>query len=133
MRCLHCGKRIGLLRSLQDRQFCSDDHRLRAKRMYSARLARGSSVDYEDGWVVTANEIQGSEKKPQASFGVGSGVLLVVITLSLTLLLPHSDHPMPQSLRLFEDAMPVGALVMPPRFGDSLAPRCETFRLEAGD
>lgn len=97
MRCLHCGKRIGLLRSLQDRQFCSDDHRLRAKRMYSARLARGSSVDYEDGWVVTSSEIQSNEKKTQASFGVGSGVLLVVITLALTLLLPHADQAMPKS------------------------------------
>lgn len=92
MRCLHCGKRIGLLRGLQDRQFCSEDHRLRAKRMYSARMARGSSVDYEDGWVVTASEIQASEKKSSASFGVGSGALLVVITLALTLLLPHAGQ-----------------------------------------
>ena len=97
MRCLHCGKRIGLLRSLQDRQFCSEDHRVRAKRMYSARMARGSSVDYEDGWVVTANEIQANEKKSQASFGVGSGALLVVITLALTLLLPRADQSMLKS------------------------------------
>jgi len=65
--------------------------------MYSARMARGSSVDYEDGWVVTANEIQANEKKSSASFGVGSGVLLVVVTLALTLLLPHADQAMPKS------------------------------------
>lgn len=97
MRCLHCGKRIGLLRSFQDRQFCTDDHRLRAKRMYSARMSRGSSVDYEDGWVVASTEIEAGEKKTQASFGVGSGVLLVVITLALTLLLPHADQTMGKS------------------------------------
>jgi hypothetical protein len=59
--------------------------------MYSARMARGSSVDYEDGWVVTASEIQ-TEKKTQAGFGVGSGAVLVVVTLALTLLLPHADQ-----------------------------------------
>lgn len=59
--------------------------------MYSARMARGSSVDYEDGWVVTSSEIQ-SESKSKAGFGVGSGVLLVMVTLALTVLLPHANQ-----------------------------------------
>jgi len=96
MRCLHCSKRIGLLRRLSDRQFCCDEHRRIARRAYSVRVARDARnvVEYEDSWLVTAADLQGKpNQKP--GFGVGSGLVLVGITLALVLLLPRSDGTLP--------------------------------------
>ena len=49
MQCFLCGKKIGLLRSLTDQQYCSPDHR-REARLASSRALR----DEEDleSWAV---------------------------------------------------------------------------------
>jgi hypothetical protein len=81
---------------LSDRQFCCDEHRRIARRAYSLRSARDhrNVAEYEESWLVTAADLQG---KPQqkASFGLGSGLLLVGITLALVLALPRSDGTLP--------------------------------------
>src|ERR1051325_8591624 len=90
MRCLHCRKKIGLLRRWVDRQFCCDDHRRRTRQAYSARLARDLAREdpFEDAWLVTLNT---PRKAKSASFGPGSGILLVVVATVLVLFLPAGD------------------------------------------
>lgn len=96
MRCLHCSKRIGLLRRLSDRQFCSDEHRRIARRAYSVRVARDARnvVEYEDSWLVTAADLHGKPTQ-KSGFGIGSGLVLAGITLALVVLLPRSDGTLP--------------------------------------
>jgi len=102
MRCLHCSKRIGLVRRVVDRQFCSDEHRRKARRAYSARMARDLEETFEEDWLVTAGT-----KKKTASFGPGSALFMVVATVMLALFLPsdqQSPSPAPSYLP------PTGAL-----------------------
>lgn len=94
MRCLHCGKKIGTIRQLLDRQFCSRSHRRQAKRV-SARVVRDleSQDVYEDGWLATATA---AKKRPPA-FSAGSGILLVVMATLLVLFLPSGEQrPTPE-------------------------------------
>lgn len=96
MRCLHCKTKIGLVRRLVDRQFCSDDHRRKARRVYSARLARDWAHEemFEDGWIVHAN----APIKRKSTFGPGSGVLAVVLAAVLVMFLPSGpQQPLPPS------------------------------------
>ena len=87
MLCLHCSKNIGLVRRLVDRQFCSDAHRRKAQLVYSARAVRDYAYDeaYEDGWIARATA---PPKRKSASFGPGTGVLLVALTTVMVMLLP---------------------------------------------
>jgi hypothetical protein len=55
MRCLHCGKRIGLLRGLKDRQLQRSPQAAGEEDI--PRMARRFR-HLRDGWVVTANEIE---------------------------------------------------------------------------
>ncbi len=47
MRCLHCGKRISLLRKLSDSEFCSDDHRQEFRQQQSD-LALARLIDAQN-------------------------------------------------------------------------------------
>jgi hypothetical protein len=87
MRCLHCSKNIGVVRRLVDRQFCCDAHRRKARQIYSARAARDYAHDdaFEDGWIARATA---PVKRKSASFGPGTGVLLVVVTTLMIMFLP---------------------------------------------
>jgi hypothetical protein len=87
MRCLHCSRRIGLIRRVVDRQFCCDDHRRKARLAYSARVSRDLEEPYEDGWLVTTGT-----KKKAASFGPGSALLMVIATVLLAMFLPSSQQ-----------------------------------------
>jgi len=97
MRCLHCRKKIGLLRRWVDRQFCSDNHRRKARQAYSARLTRDMVHDeaFEDAWLVTLNS---PRKQKGTGFGAGSGILLVVAATVLVLFLPSSEQQVQTSV-----------------------------------
>jgi len=92
MRCLHCRKKIGVVRRWVDRQFCCADHRRKASHAYSAREARDLELDpqdaFEDAWLVTAHP----PPKKSASFGPGTGILLVVVSVVLVLFLPGGEQ-----------------------------------------
>jgi hypothetical protein len=101
MRCLHCSKRIGLIRRIADRQFCCDDHRKKARLAYSARVVRDAEGD-DESWIVTS----GTRKK-SASFGPGWALVMVVATVLVAFLLPSgSPSPSPPPSYL----PPTGAL-----------------------
>src|SRR5688572_22170630 len=87
MRCLHCSRRIGLVRRVVDRQFCCNDHRGKARLAYSARVARDLDETSEENWLVTSGT-----KKKAASFGPGSALLLVAATVILALFLPSGQQ-----------------------------------------
>ncbi|MBM3814593.1 MAG: hypothetical protein FJW20_23450 [Acidimicrobiia bacterium] len=71
-----------------DRQFCSDDHRRKARHVYSARLTRDldSEDAFEDAWLVTS-----APRKKSGGVGPASGILLVVAATVLVLFLPGGE------------------------------------------
>ena len=82
MNCKHCGSKIGLTRLISDRQYCSDEHRLKAK----ADSARGRNPRWvygdEDLYDVyeildkPANEVQ---KQKLAKAQAGAAMVLSII------------------------------------------------------
>jgi hypothetical protein len=92
MRCLQCGEKIGWLRLLTDRRFCSAQHRRKAGMNKSARLAR--DLEDDDASWLYAN----SGRANKRSFGPGIGILLVVFGTLLLLLLP-SEKVLPESVQ----------------------------------
>lgn len=64
MRCLYCKKRIGVLRSLADREYCSREHR-RAMRALSARVARDAEdEDLMEVWAMTGRASDEAVRRP---------------------------------------------------------------------
>jgi hypothetical protein len=66
MYCFLCGKKIGLMRALFDRQYCSREHRFEA-RLVSARALRDAEDDEDEPWSVL------SSKRKQAKSGATAG------------------------------------------------------------
>lgn len=85
MRCSYCNAKIGFFRRLVDREFCCEDHKLRATGTYSARSLRDDeySGNYE-AWLPNVGERQ----KRKATFGPGYGIMLVVLGTLVILFLP---------------------------------------------
>ncbi len=94
MICLHCSKRIGVLRQLLDRQFCCSTHRRKANQIYSARAVRDYTSEelFEDEWIA---RMTAPAKRKSASFGPGTGILLVVATALMIVLLPSMGQENP--------------------------------------
>jgi len=89
MRCQFCRKRIGLIRRLKDREYCSNDHRARGRVLQSARFVRDVVDLYGDEpWLGAA-----SRQKPSISPGVG--LLLVAACVFLLMFLPSGSRPSP--------------------------------------
>ncbi len=101
MRCQYCRKKIGWIRRLKDREFCSADHRERARMLQSARLVRDVVDLYGDEpWL-------GAPARRRPSISPGSGLLLVASCVLLLMLLPGgSQQPLPPQSYL----PPTGAL-----------------------
>lgn len=98
MRCLHCGTTISFVRRWKDRQFCCDEHRVKAAHgVYSARATRDEyDESFEESWLVRET----TTKVAPGSFGPGKGVVLVVLTALLVVFLPGGPDgaaPAPQS------------------------------------
>lgn len=111
MRCLFCHRRVGLLRRVIDRQFCSSDHR-RRYRTTSARFLRdrGEIVgDLDDYFIVNPN----LEKKPPKPSPIGASVAAVIgLVLGLMLwLLPSTAVPTGPKLRYTLSQNPVSQTV----------------------
>jgi hypothetical protein len=129
MRCLQCSKKIGLLRRLVDRQFCCDNHRKRARHVYSARQVRDlqDAMSPEDDWLRKSPEA----KKTSSAFGPGSGVLLVVLSMLMVMFLPNSKG----RITTAENYLPPGNSIadrlsrLLPSGGGSIALR-EDFRMD---
>ena len=89
MRCLVCGKEIGLLRRLWDRKYCSDRHRRTARRL-SARALRELEDfdDLEEPWLITPG--LKDERKRASGSGVSpaTGILLLVLIIFGVLIIP---------------------------------------------
>jgi hypothetical protein len=91
MRCQFCRKQIGWLRRLRDREFCSADHRQRARMLQSARQVRDVVDLYGDETWAGARRV-----RQRPSISPGAGLLTVALCVALMLLLPgESQQPMP--------------------------------------
>jgi hypothetical protein len=91
MRCLVCGKRIGLLRRLVDKRYCSDEHRRLPRK--SARLLRdlADRDELEEPWLIS--EVVSAEPKTPGSALAAVGILLLAALVVLLLLLPPGPEP----------------------------------------
>ncbi len=81
MRCQRCGKSIGALRQLVDRQFCCDEHRRRGP------LASASAIrDFEDHADPMWSGLSGLQTPPAAQKSSGASLApFVLVTLGLML------------------------------------------------
>jgi hypothetical protein len=89
MLCLVCRKRIGWLRGLRDREYCSDAHRKNA-RVLSARALRDASQLWGDdeAWPVELVAFARSPKKPSNNFVRLAAIPFAVLVLVLVWLAP---------------------------------------------
>jgi hypothetical protein len=91
MVCLYCRKQIGLLRSVKDRDFCCDDHRLKQARK-SARVLREAEdpYGYDDvTWRVLSRGK--AEERTERRVGFGASIFFAVVVVFV--LLAVSQHP----------------------------------------
>jgi len=103
MQCFLCGKQIGFVRRLVDRQYCSADHRHQA-RFVSARALRDAEDD--EPWSVTAakKKAKSASKSSGATAGQTASVfafLSIAVLILAVLLLPSGggggiDVPSPE-------------------------------------
>lgn len=89
MRCLVCGKDIGLVRRLRDREYCSDAHRKNA-RVLSARALRDASQLWgdDDVWPVELTAYVRPPKKPTNNFVRLAAIPFALLVLVLVWLAP---------------------------------------------
>jgi hypothetical protein len=90
MLCFLCGKKIGLLRSLVDQQYCSKQHRLEA-RLASARALRDE--EEVEPWSVAKKSKKNPGGKPGASAGQTASIFAFLTVAGLVvigLVLPSS-------------------------------------------
>ncbi len=87
MVCLYCRKKIGLLRSFKDSNYCCSDHR-KKRTQTSARVLREAEDPYgfdEVSWRALTRA-KSEDKKPRAGFGtiifVGVAVVFVLFAVS---------------------------------------------------
>src|SRR5580692_5205575 len=87
MLCFLCGKKIGLLRSLVDQQYCSAEHRKEA-RLASAQALRDE--DDQEPWSVAKNKKKNPGKAPTSPGQTASvfAFLTVGALLVAALMLP---------------------------------------------
>lgn len=90
MLCFLCGKKIGLMRSLMDQQYCSSEHRQEA-RLASSQALRDE--DDDETWAVAKSreKDKGNRKRPQTSAGQTASIfafLTVAALLVAAMLLP---------------------------------------------
>ncbi len=96
MRCLYCRRRIGSIRGVVDKEFCSTDHRKRF-RTSSARVLRDAGElagDYDDYLAV----IQQPDKKTGkggGKFGVAMAGALGIAAVAAIVLTPSGAAPQP--------------------------------------
>jgi hypothetical protein len=89
MHCLVCGKRIGWLRRLRRREFCSDAHQKNA-RVLSARALRDASQLWgdDDAWPVELTAFARPPKKPPNNFVRMAAIPFALLVLVLVWLAP---------------------------------------------
>lgn len=97
MRCLYCKKRIGVLRLLADREYCSREHR-RAMRALSARVARDADDDdLMEVWAMSGrpnDEVLRRPSQNPASTAVFGLVIVVALLIgSMGLIGPNAGAP----------------------------------------
>lgn len=109
MRCLACGKQIGLLRRLRDRRYCSEEHRKAPRK--SARLLRDleEDGDAEEPWLV-ARPAEGSPAGRELITAVGIG-LLACLAVLLLIAPPAPERPPSGLARRLERFLPATAAV----------------------
>ena len=92
MLCFLCGKKIGLLRSLFDQQYCSPEHRKEA-RLASAKALRDEE-DFEP-WAVQRSRDKkvGPKRGPQSNTASVAAFLTVGLLLVAALMLPKVMGP----------------------------------------
>ncbi|MGH9646942.1 MAG: hypothetical protein ACRD4E_09020, partial [Bryobacteraceae bacterium] len=98
MLCFLCGKKIGLLRSLADQQYCSATHRKEAK-LASAQAYR--EEDDVEHWSVMRSKDKKTSARPTATTGQTASIFafLTVGSLLIAALLlpgPGPDASFPQ-------------------------------------
>ncbi len=82
MLCFLCGKKIGLLRSLVDQQYCSAEHRK------EARLAGAQAVRDEEEvelWTVSKSKRRGSRPSGQTASMLAFGIVAALLAVALLL------------------------------------------------
>jgi hypothetical protein len=96
MRCLACGKRIGILRRLVDRRYCSDEHRSLPRK--SARLLRdlADREELEEPWLIS--EVVFAEPKRPNGTLAAVGILLLACLVVLLLVVGPGSEPAPRGL-----------------------------------
>ena len=82
MKCQHCGSKIGITRLITDRQYCSDDHRRKAKadsaRARSARWIYGDE-DLYDVYEILDRPADEVRKQKLAKAQAGSAMVLSIV------------------------------------------------------
>ncbi len=110
MKCFLCGKEIGFLRRLVDRQYCSSEHRHKA-RFASARALRDAEED-EPWSVLAAKKKAGKSGATAGQTASLFGFLAVTVVIAVIVLMPSSGGgggiaiPMPSP----EQGKPAGLL-----------------------
>lgn len=96
MRCLLCGRQIGLLRRLRDRWYCCEAHRKAGRR--SARVLRDleNGGELEQSWLVTAPPEEGHS--PARRWMATVGIALLVCFVVLLLIAPAPPVRAPSGL-----------------------------------
>ena len=114
MYCQYCRKRIGWLRSILDRQYCSADHRRKA-RVRSARALRDAGELEPVGlWLSTRD----SEEPRKARSGSRNGALAaVLICLTMLVLLWAAPGGGPVATAVINYTMPQAGFGRSPRHG----------------
>lgn len=99
MRCLYCQKRIGILRRIADREYCSGEHRRRMLAR-SARAARNAAADgeFDETWPLYINSRDEEHTRPTQSnlFSTATFGIFIVIALlvgSMGLSGPNNSNP----------------------------------------
>lgn len=110
MSCLYCKKRIGLLRRLKDKHFCSDEHRKKLMSK-SARAVREAEDLYgldtrTVNWRATSQ--QKPEEQPERRAGYGSLVFVALAVLALATAASQlpMNGPVPKSVSALPDTNP---------------------------
>jgi hypothetical protein len=110
MRCLYCKKRIGLLRMVADREYCSREHR-RAMRALSARVMRDNDdEEMLEVWAMSARPndeavLRRPSQSPASSAAFGFVIVLALLIGSMGLIGPASGGPQLSSVTAPIDEM----------------------------
>ena len=90
MKCLHCGNRIGFVRGLRDRDYCSEEHRRLGRAVFSARLLRDDEAGgYLEAWLPESVDT----RRKRSRFNAGAGFAVAALGGMAMIALPDGGSP----------------------------------------